>query len=287
MENAGNSFTLMPMSQSFLLVPGETYEGKITITNPADATSDFNYQAKVTPFSVSGTDYQIDLATKKNQSMMVDWITFDAPKGVLKPNESKELNYRIKVPKDAVGGGQYATIAVSQDESTESSESFTVDTVYEMASILYAEVQGEIHHEGKIENNAFPSFTTALPVFSNIRVSNNGNSHENIDVKLEISDGFTGRKIIPSDDYSGSYAEYIMPESEREINLELNGLPAVGIVNVKQTVSYLGEQSVVSKRLVICPIWFMVLVGLVVIGIVGLIVSLVIKHRCKKALVGV
>ena len=36
-----NMFTVMPMSQKFHLVPGETYEGEITVVNPAAAENDF------------------------------------------------------------------------------------------------------------------------------------------------------------------------------------------------------------------------------------------------------
>ena len=73
-----NTFTIMPMSQRVNLKPGDVYEGSISIVNPADATSDFNYKVTVTPYSVKDGDYKADLATQNNRSEMVKWITVES-----------------------------------------------------------------------------------------------------------------------------------------------------------------------------------------------------------------
>ena len=132
-----NYFTVTPMSQRVSLKPGEVYNGSITVINPVNSETDFNYKVEVTPYSVVGEDYAADLATKSNYNMMVDWIKIEEPTGTLKPNNSKEIKYSITVPKDAPGGGQYATIAVSQDQSASSKDSgVAVSNVFEMASLL-------------------------------------------------------------------------------------------------------------------------------------------------------
>lgn len=53
-----NAFTILPMSQNFTLVPGETYTGSITVVNPVNSTSDFAYSVSVSPYNVIGEDYQ-------------------------------------------------------------------------------------------------------------------------------------------------------------------------------------------------------------------------------------
>ena len=51
--HAENLFSVSPMNQKIVLTPGETYRGSFKLTNPASSDSNFDYQAKVTPFFVS------------------------------------------------------------------------------------------------------------------------------------------------------------------------------------------------------------------------------------------
>ena len=96
MEN--NTFTILPMSQRFALEPGQTYKGKLSIVNPSDATEDFPYRTSIMPYNVVGSDYTADLSTQYNRSMITEWITIEEPTGVVKPNETKELEFTITVP---------------------------------------------------------------------------------------------------------------------------------------------------------------------------------------------
>ena len=86
-----NTFTLLPMSQRFLLMPGKVTEGSIKIVNPADATEDFSYKVTVTPYGVVGEDYKADLETDSTRTAIAKWIEIEEPTGKIKPNESKEV----------------------------------------------------------------------------------------------------------------------------------------------------------------------------------------------------
>ena len=76
-----NAFTVLPMSQRFVLDPGETYTGKITIVNPADATEDFSYKVGVSPYGVVGENYEADLTTDSDYSAIAKWIEIAEPTG--------------------------------------------------------------------------------------------------------------------------------------------------------------------------------------------------------------
>lgn len=283
MEDFGNMFTVMPMNQQIELVPGETITGTVTVVNPADATSDFHYKASVTPYGVVESDYQIDLASKTNYSKIVDWITIENPTGTVKPNSLEEVKFTIKVPEDAAGGGQYATITISSDTETETSESVTVNNVFEMASIIYGQVDGEVNHKGEIKDNSIPVFSDTPPIKISATLTNDGNVHENATIIVKATNMFTGEVILPSDENQGEYNEVIMPETERYTTREIENLPMLGVVHVEQTVYYLGTTSVQSKNVVICPIWFLILVVVTIIGIIAVIVKLVTRHRKKQA----
>ena len=284
-----NYFTVTPMSQRVSLKPGEVYNGSITIINPVNSETDFNYKVEVTPYSVVGEDYAADLATKSNYNMMVDWLKIEEPTGTLKPNNSKEIKFSITVPKDAPGGGQYATIAVSQDRSSAAQDGgVAVNNVFEMASLIYAEVAGETKHETEILENEIPGFVTSAPITLKALLKNAGNVHETATIIIEAKDFFTGNVIVETENDANQYTELVMPETTRLVERDINeNLPALGVVHIEQTIYYNGEQSVTTKDVIICPVWFMILLGVTIVAIVGSIVLIVRKHHKKKKLMDV
>lgn len=286
---SNNYFTVTPMSQRVSLKPGEVYNGSITIINPVNSESDFNYKATVTPYSVVGEDYAADLATKSNYNMMTDWVKIEEPTGTLKPNNSKEIKFSIKVPEDAPAGGQYATIAISQNQSTDAKDGgVAVNNVFEMASLIYAEVAGETKHETEIIENQIPGFVTSAPITLKALLKNEGNVHETATIVIEAKDFFTGNVIVETENDANRYTELVMPETTRAVERDINeNLPALGVVHIEQTIYYNGEQSVTTKDVIICPVWFMILLGVTIVAIVGTVVMIVRKHHKKKKLLSV
>ena len=284
-----NTFTILPMSQRFTLQPGETYEGEITIVNPVDAENDFAYRAEVAPYGVkqkedARADYDVDLTTDSRYTEMSKWIKIEEPTGKIKPNETKKLKFTITVPKDAAGGGQYAAITVASDAEATSGEGVAVQNVFEMASIIYGAVNGEIKHEGEIQENNVPGFVVSTPVTVSAMIKNSGNMHEDAAVVISVKNFFTGEVILPTEEDSGEYSELIMPETTRYIERDISNLPALGVVKINQKIYYQGTLSEVERDVVICPIWFMALVALTLAAIVTTIVMIVKKHRKKKVL---
>lgn len=274
-----NAFTVLPMSQRFSLEPGKTYSGKVTVVNPADATENFKYKVGVSPYGVMGEDYTADLTTDYTRSAISKWIKIAEPTGELKPNETRDVEFTITVPNDAPAGGQYAAITITSDNEQAATSGVAVQNVFEMASIVYARVAGETKHEGEILENNVPGFSTTVPVTLSALISNNGNVHEDATFVISVSDAFTGRVILPTEEDDGQYSEIIMPETTRKIERNVSNLPAVGVVRVKQVIYYNGDVSEVSKDIWICPIWFMALVAATIISIVVAIVMIVKKHR--------
>ncbi|MBO7132043.1 hypothetical protein J6V85_02140 [Candidatus Saccharibacteria bacterium] len=279
-----NSFTVLPMSQRFSLEPGKTYTGSLSIVNPADATEDFLYSISVSPYGVMGEDYTADLVTVTNHSEIVKWIKISEPKGRVKPNETKEVEFTITVPENAAAGGQYAAIAVSSNEAASASEGVAVSNVFELASLVYASVSGKTEHKGEILENNIPGFVVSAPITLSALISNEGNVHEDATFIITVSNFFTGQVILPTEDNEGHYNELIMPETTREVTRQINDLPALGIMKVSQTIYYQGDYKTLEKNVIICPIWFLFLVGLTILAIIGTIIRLIIKHK-RKAIV--
>ena len=285
MENEStNAFTIMPMNQKISLNPGEVYEGYITIINPSYATEDFAYKAEVTPYSVADEEYTADLLSESDRTAISKWITIEEPTGSVKPNESKEIKFTIKVPQNVPAGGQYGTIAVSSNQDSSNANGVSVQNVFEIASIIYADVAGETVHDGEILENNVPSFVLNNPVKITAMLTNKGNVHETAIFTITVSDVFTGRVILPTEENTGRYSEVIMPETTRYAEREVSDLPALGVVKVTQTIDYNGQTSTTEKQIIICPVWFMALVLLTLASIIAAVV-IIVKKRHRKGIV--
>lgn len=277
--DVSDMFTVTPMAQKIELKPGEVYTGEIIVANPASATQDFVYHASTLKYGVLGLNYQVDFEHESDYTQIVDWMTIENPTGTIKPNESAKIKYTIKVPETAPAGGQYAAIMIGSDGTKTGGDGVAVSNIYEMASIIYAAVDGETVREGEIVNNNFPSFATTLPITTSVVFKNNGNIHESAEISLEVRDAFSNNVIYPADGQAAVTEEIIMPGTTREFTQEIDGLAPLGIFQVRQKVSYMGEAYAEEHTLVLCPIWFMLLVAITVAAIIGVIVRLIMKHR--------
>lgn len=281
MDNS-NMFTVTPMSQRVTLNAGDTYEGDIIVANPANAVEDFHYKVEVSSYNVQGEDYVADFLTESERSQIVKWITIENPTGVLKPNESVKVHYTVKVPVTAPAGGQYAAFMVSSDAKSVAGSGVSVNNVFEMASILYAKIDGEIIREGKILGGSVPGFVTATPIRVSASVRNDGNIHETASIALEVRSYFSAGNIYPKAGEDGIVQEIIMPGTTRYITRDIDGISPLGIYDVLQTVSYMGQTETIHQVVVACPVWFMALLFVTAVAIITSIVFSVKRHHRRK-----
>ena len=280
--NSDSSFVISPMTKRIELNAGEVYHGTLSISNPQNATNDFKFKVSVSAYSVSGDDYSADFLTENDRTLITNWITLDKDSGTLKPNETTKINYTITVPENAPGGGQYAALLVTSDTDVGNTDGIAVENVFEMASLIFAKIQGETEHGGEIKENNIPGFVTELPIRVDAFVSNSGNVHDIARVEVEVRSVFSAEPIYPKSYENNTIEETIMPETSRRIIRDLDGFSPLGIYTVKQTITYLDEVSVIEKTVIACPIWFMVLLSVTVIAIVYSIFKSLKRHRRRK-----
>lgn len=283
MDNNSNTFTIRPMGRDLSLKAGEQATGTVTVSNQQDSVQSFSFTASVAPYGVRGEGYEADLVTDGERTLLAKWITIDNPTGTLAPNESAEISYTIDVPQNAPGGGQYAAILVSStiDSGEESDDSSMVKYVYEMASILYADVEGETVHSGAITSHSVPAFSTTSKIATTAQIENTGNTHEYAKISLTVTDFFSGEEIATSEESDMRVAEVILPSTERQLINNLDNLPTLGIITVKESIEYLGEDSTIEQRVIICPLWFLLLLAFTLVSIVAVIINRVRSARDK------
>lgn len=275
-----NTFSITPMSQSFSLYPGKSYKGSLKIVNYNDSKDDLHYKVSISPYGVVGEEYTADLTTVTGRNEIAKWITIDEPTGVVAPNGTKEITYTIKVPENAASGGQYATIGVSSNPEKSGD---MVTNVFELASVIYAEVAGENTRGGSIISNIVPGFTFNPEAEITATIENTGNVHDYATIEVNVNNFFTGEIIYPTEENEGVFSEIIMPETTRLINRQISNLPALGVVHISQNISYNGETSLVEKNLIVCPIWFLLLVIATITALVTVITMKIRRHKRSKA----
>ena len=276
-----SAFTIFPMSQEMLLESGYVYEGSISISVPSDAEGDFHYEASVTPYSVLDSDYTADLTSVTNWSQIVNWITIDEPTGTLKPNESKTLTFKVNVPMDAPAGGQYATIAIRSKAPENANEGVRIGDSFEMASVVFASIKGNTLREGEVVENNIPAFVTNNNSANvSALITNNGNVHETALIAISVKNSLSGEVIFPQGK-NETFGEIIMPGTSRYISRNISNLPGIGIFEVTQNITYLGETSYNTSTMFLCPTWFIILFILTIGAVIGTLAGLIVRRKNK------
>lgn len=279
-----NSMTVSPPYQKIILTPGEEYKNTISIFNSSNSTRDLKYGVEVGSFSQSRNETQNDDYGSMNHidrtsyNQIMDWIELEDTGGELAPGETKTIRYTIKVPQDAPAGGQYATILVV-DRTTSGlpgAGNIAIDQTFQFASIIYAQVAGEMKENGEISSNAMPSFLLNGPLMAESMVRNNGNVHTDAEYTLQVWPLFSDEEICTNEEEPET--SLILPETER-YHAQSCDLPSMGIFKAKQMVKIFGETSIVERTVIVCPLW---LLFLILFAAIMLVIWVVMRIRGNK-----
>ncbi len=157
------AFSVSPMKQTITLVPGSTYTGRVSafVVSEANGGEKMYYEASIAPLVVKDEDKQyvgvFDQMGDRND--IVNWTTISNSNetselggkvfGSINPGETVDFSYKITVPKNAKGGGQYFAVRIKSipdpEAEVEGGNVGIVDYI-SIASVVYAEVAGEINN---------------------------------------------------------------------------------------------------------------------------------------------
>lgn len=268
-ETVLQSMTVSPPNQRLILMPGESYEGVIKVSNANASIRDLKYSVVVGSFSQVKTedsedDYGVvDHVSVSNYNQIMDWISFDKEEGVVAPNTTDTIIYTIDVPKNAPAGGQYATIIVRDETGNGDSEdnNVTIGSTYQFAVVIFADITGETREIGSIESNSIPTIAFGGPLSVSSMVRNDGNVHTDAKYTLQVWPLFSDAEIYSNEEEPAT--SLVLPETERYNVQTWDDAPMVGIFKVRQTVEIFGDVSTVEKVVIICPLWLIVVIILV------------------------
>ena len=281
-------FSLTPVSQQLSLAPGETFEGSLEITNPNYSDSNIIYEASVLPFTVADETYKADLLTETRRTEIKNWISLPNPSGVLEPNRTAFVPFSISVPDSAPSGGQYAVLVVSSHPADIPDSDLRIGSIYELTSLIYAEISGTTIHDASIESLHIGKFFVGAPSVSAI-VANSGNIHEYTEVSIVVTDVFTNEELYSTEENNhGPFSEIDFPESTRLISRELNNLPSLGLFRIEEKVSIGGITNKIEETALVSPLWFLLVTVLAVFSLFfAILVSMFKKKRKTRGILKV
>lgn len=257
------------------LMPGETYEGTLTVKNTGKR--DFDFGISFAPYSVSDNSYDPSFTAETQYSDMQKWINVDVDSGSLSAGEGQEINYTISVPNDAHGGAQMIAILATMNVPSDSQDSTAVETVRQLAFVILGNVDGDVIETGKVLENKVPGFLFNPPILGSSTVENTGNVYTVATYKLQVFPLFSDEEVYTNEENPEN--NIIFPETKRYNEIKWEGSPHLGIFRVRQTVKIFDEESVTEKIVFLCPIWFLFIVILLIFLIIFWIVSRIIKRK--------
>lgn len=274
---ADGRFTVSPMNQKIVLTPGETYKGTFKVGNPAVNEYDFTYKAEVTPFYVN-EDYDPIYEENGVYTQMADWIKIDNPEGTIAPNNVIELKFSIDVPKTAPAGGQYAAITITSDKNNVTvNNALNIDTKYSIAHIIYAEVAGTTKRGGEIFNANVPGFILDGNIAGVSSVRNDGNVHGTAKYTLQVWPLFSSEEIYTNEEEP--MEKVILPGRTLTNTFAWDETPMLGIFNVRYMVEFEGITTEVSKMVIKCPLWMLLIIVFIIVAIV---LWIIFKSKSRK-----
>ena len=188
----------------YTLKPSEVKEAKVDVVNQSDQS----VEVKIYPVdAVTTKDGAFAPQSEDREKIDVGaWINMPVSELSLKPNETKAVNFTIKVPENAEVGDHMGAIIVQGKEVAEARKGTAMRVVSRVGARIYLTVAGEMIKELELENFSYKIeegqvvFYLTLTNKGNIRISPKG--------EIEIKDKsgkvvdkikITEREVFPKD----------------------------------------------------------------------------------------
>ena len=207
---ANTGLTIQPIKISKTINPEETVSGFIRLTNAS--SEDVNVELGIEDFvPTAGTSNISFVGRAEGNTTVKDWIEVDMPKNfVFKKDETKELSYRIKAPKNAEPGGHFGVLFF---KATPVKDTGQLKVGTRVGILLFVTVPGNSLQKGKIVDFKAPKFIERSPVNFTVNFENTGTVHFEPKGLITIKNIFN--REVAKIDVSG---QTVLPTGIRDIN---------------------------------------------------------------------
>lgn len=274
--------SVRPSEQVFDIEPGKTYDGIVKVTNNGRLA--FTFEVSASPFRVANDNYDPDFSTVDSTTRLHNWLRFPETKFQVDSGASVEVPFKIEVPLDVPGGGQYAAIMVRTTDSVD--QNATIKVVTQVASLVYGHVVGgETREEGSLTERSLPKMLFDKPLELSATVTNTGNVDFKLRQMMTILNFFNGQEVVTPDsmDKDGNPIAAqqltVLPGTSRTSTLAWEGAPKLGLFKVRQKIEFLEEKVETEEVVFLCPTWLPI--GLAIL-LVSMTIWLILRSRKRK-----
>ena len=248
-ETKDRGLYISPLRKYTTLKPGETTTRSFTVANLTNQP--MTVTTSIERFSVIDYSYDFKFDTVDN-----DWIRLVERSVTLKPYESRDLAYRITLPRDAPPGGYYYTLLAS---------STAAKSTIQAATLLYLTVGGDLSYTSQVTADTLPHIVFASTIPYSFRIKNTGNTHYFALVSARI-DG-----IFYHDAPTGT-SQLLMPGTTRSAASSIRSpiLPGIYKLTYSITPDH-GDKTTGERYFLYAPLWSLAAVALVVGGVLHLL----------------
>lgn len=152
--HANQGFTIFPAKLSLTIDKGGAQENFIKVTNAGDSAVGVKVEVQdfVPTAGASGFNF---VAKAPGITSLVDWIDIDRSVFNLRPNESRDVPFTVRVPKDASPGSRFAVVFFA----TGASGGSQLNVSARVGALVFLTIPGDFKQTGEISNFRSPKFT--------------------------------------------------------------------------------------------------------------------------------
>ncbi len=256
--------TISPAKTKIDLAAGQNYSGSFKVINSGQDS--FKFKVYATPYQIKDEAYtQPDFVKETPRTQLSRWVKFEQTEYSIKPEQTLEIKYQVKVPTNIPDGGQYAVLMAE----TISKNDAMINSIKRIGMIIYGHTDGQTIEQGTATINQPSFFNFGAKVNSIVDFNNTGNTDFDGTIKTEIFDLFDNLK----QDQEKSFT--VLPETNRKARHQWSNQPKIGLYKVKITASFLDQTTTKTA-------WILFISPILVLALGLLIIAIIIKQAFEK-----
>lgn len=261
--------TMSPTTQKLEVDAGESYSSSFKVVN--NGKTDYTFTVYARPFSVEGEGYATDYSSDSNRADAYQWVQFDITESALKPGETEEVTYTVRVPQGASIGGHYAVLFAETQPDEDDAAGSQIIRKKRVGMILRVNVGDDLRESGLVLESSLPFLQFRAPMTSSLRVRNSGNVDFEVKSTINVTDVFGNLK------YSATKPDTtVYPDTIRRIEQNWEDVAWLGLYRVDLGATYLDKEYSRSRYVLVVPRW---LLALIVIALIGWAYAAYIKRH--------
>ncbi len=289
-QQNGSGLSISPTRTELSIKPGGA--GTVTITLKNVTKGDVTAKALVNDFEADNETGEPKLITDDSKQSAATIRNFlvgfdDVP---LKAGEQKEIVIPIQIPSDASPGAYYGVVRYQAVPVTDGSQGAgQVALTASVGSLVLIEVPGNITEKIQLLsvkaylNSKSGTIFTKKPTQVGAKLKNLGNSFAKPFGQVQIQN-MSGKQVHSYELNNSTPRGNILPGAERIFRDELKGVTTPGRYKIVANISYGsgGEVLNYSSTFWYLPVWLLIIIAVVVLGLVGSAVYLFKRYNSRS-----